>query len=65
MLQETAAVTNLVTKAQAVFDNLIVNPGNFDACVSRFIYYFGLLVYISLLDPPNYGRLIRIHLKMH
>ena len=33
--QEGVAVTNLVTKAQAVFDNLIVNPGNFDACVSR------------------------------
>jgi len=33
--KETAAVTNLVTKAQAVFDNLIVNPGNFDACIEE------------------------------
>lgn len=32
---EQAAVLNLVTKIQAVMDNLIVDPGNFDACVSR------------------------------
>ncbi|XP_027217027.1 interleukin enhancer-binding factor 2 homolog isoform X3 [Penaeus vannamei] len=31
---EQAAVLNLVTKIQAVMDNLIVDPGNFDACVS-------------------------------
>ncbi|XP_014241046.1 interleukin enhancer-binding factor 2 homolog [Cimex lectularius] len=30
--QEQAAVLNIVTKIQAVFDNLIVAPGNFDAC---------------------------------
>ncbi|KAK7073056.1 Interleukin enhancer-binding factor 2 [Halocaridina rubra] len=29
---EQAAVLNLVTKIQAVMDNLIVDPGNFDAC---------------------------------
>ena len=33
--KEANAVTNLVTKAQAVFDNLIVNPGNFDACIEE------------------------------
>ncbi|XP_064103406.1 interleukin enhancer-binding factor 2 homolog isoform X5 [Macrobrachium nipponense] len=31
---EQAAVLNLVTKIQGVMDNLIVDPGNFDACVS-------------------------------
>ncbi|KAK4304654.1 hypothetical protein Pmani_023403 [Petrolisthes manimaculis] len=31
---EQAAVLNLVTKIQAVMDNLIVDPGNFDACSS-------------------------------
>lgn len=30
--KETAAVSNLVSKIQAVLDTLIVNPGNFDAC---------------------------------
>ncbi|XP_076034718.1 interleukin enhancer-binding factor 2 homolog isoform X3 [Oratosquilla oratoria] len=30
--QEQAAVLNLVTKIQGVMDNLIVDPGNFDAC---------------------------------
>lgn len=30
--QEQAAVLNLVTKIQRVFDSLIVAPGNFDAC---------------------------------
>ncbi|XP_050729090.1 interleukin enhancer-binding factor 2 homolog isoform X3 [Eriocheir sinensis] len=29
---EQAAVLNLVTKIQTVMDNLIVDPGNFDAC---------------------------------
>ncbi|XP_066956650.1 interleukin enhancer-binding factor 2 homolog isoform X3 [Macrobrachium rosenbergii] len=29
---EQAAVLNLVTKIQGVMDNLIVDPGNFDAC---------------------------------
>lgn len=33
--KEAAAVSNLVAKIQAVLDTLIVNPGNFDACVSR------------------------------
>ena len=31
---EQASVLNLVTKIQAVMDNLIVDPGSFDACVS-------------------------------
>ena len=31
---EQTAITNLVTKIQAVLDGLIVSPGNFDACVS-------------------------------
>jgi len=30
--KETTAVTNLVTKIQAVLDTLIVSPGTFDAC---------------------------------
>jgi len=29
---ETTAITNLVTKVQAVLDGLIVSPGTFDAC---------------------------------
>ena len=32
--KEQGAITNLVTKIQAVLDNLIVSPGSFDACVS-------------------------------
>ena len=32
--KEQVAITNLVTKIQAVLDNLIVSPGSFDACVS-------------------------------
>ena len=31
--KEQGAITNLVTKIQAVLDNLIVSPGSFDACV--------------------------------
>merc|ERR1719412_1840336 len=30
--QEQAAITNLVSKIQAVLDSLIVSPGSFDAC---------------------------------
>ncbi|XP_076034716.1 interleukin enhancer-binding factor 2 homolog isoform X2 [Oratosquilla oratoria] len=33
--QEQAAVLNLVTKIQGVMDNLIVDPGNFDACIEE------------------------------
>ena len=32
--KEQGAISNLVTKIQAVLDNLIVSPGSFDACVS-------------------------------
>ena len=31
--KEQGAISNLVTKIQAVLDNLIVSPGSFDACV--------------------------------
>lgn len=32
--QEQAAVLNLVNMVQTAFDNLVVAPGTFDACVS-------------------------------
>jgi hypothetical protein len=32
---EQTSVLNLVTKIQAVMDNLVVAPGTFDACVSK------------------------------
>lgn len=34
---EQTAILNLVTKIQAVLDNLVVAPGGFDACVSKLI----------------------------
>ena len=45
---EQTAVTNLVTKIQGVLDGLIVSPGNFDACVSDFLFYF-FFTYYSVL----------------
>lgn len=35
--KEHTAVLNLVTKLQAVLDRIVITPGSFDACVSRFI----------------------------
>lgn len=33
---EQTAIANLVTKVQAVLDNLVVAPGDFNTCVSIF-----------------------------
>lgn len=45
---EQTAILNLVTKIQTVLDNLVVAPGNFDACVSILRKYF-MLTEIDIL----------------
>ena len=51
--KEQGAITNLVTKIQAVLDNLIVSPGSFDACVSMVVG--GVVWVLSLNIAANRG----------
>lgn len=36
--QEQTAISNLVTKAQSILDNLVIAPGEFNTCVSDFCF---------------------------
>jgi len=37
---DNAQLLNLINKIQTILDNLVVSPGEFDACVCAYFYKF-------------------------